>query len=79
MDFYYADVAARYGTNFVAATDHWIREGLPKEGRRGSREFDVQFYLNNNSDLKAAFGANYSAALALWINHGISEGRKAVP
>jgi len=44
--------------------------------RRGSREFDVQFYLAKYSDLQAAFGTNYTAALDHWINQGIGEGRQ---
>ena len=74
---HYPDLAAAFGTDLVAARNHWINQGLPNEGRRGSREFDVQFYLGHYGDLKAAFGANYSAATNHWLNQGLpNEGRR---
>jgi peptidoglycan hydrolase-like protein with peptidoglycan-binding domain len=75
----YPDLQAAFGTNYRAALDHWVTQGLPNEGRRGSREFDVQFYLANNPDLQAAFGTNYRAALDHWVATGITEGRRGTP
>jgi microsomal dipeptidase-like Zn-dependent dipeptidase/uncharacterized protein YaeQ len=74
---YYSDIRAAYGNDAVAALGHWLNQGLPKEGRRGSRTFDVQFYLGHYADLQAAFGRNYTAALDHWINTGLpKEGRR---
>ena len=79
-DFYlshYSDLAAAFGGDTAAAVDHWLNQGLPNEGRRGSREFDVQFYLNRYADLSAAFGTNYAAAVDHWLNQGLpNEGRR---
>jgi hypothetical protein len=47
------------------------------EGRRGSSEFDVKFYLAAYPDLQAAFGTNYGAAFDHWVNQGLpNEGRR---
>jgi hypothetical protein len=75
----YPDLRQAFGTNYTAAIDHWIMQGLPNEGRRGSREFDVQFYLATYPDLRQAFGTNYTAAIDHWIHMGIVEGRKGAP
>jgi hypothetical protein len=64
---------------YAAVLDHWLNTGLPVEGRRGSSEFDVSFYLQSYPDLKAAFGKNYVAALDHWIIQGVREGRKGAP
>ena len=74
---HYPDLAAAFGTDLVAARNHWLNQGLPNEGRRGSREFDVQFYLDHHGDLKNAFGTNYTAAFDHWLNQGLpNEGRR---
>jgi hypothetical protein len=66
-----------YGTNFKALMAHWVTIGLPKEGRRASRVFDVSYYLNRHQDLKAAFGTNYQAAYDHWVGIGLpKEGRR---
>ena len=68
---------SRGGYKLAAAIDHWINKGLPDEGRRGSLEFDVRYYLGHYPDLKAAFGTNYVAAVDHWINQGLpNEGRR---
>lgn len=41
-----------------------------------SAVFDVDYYLNNNSDIKAAFGADEDAAFMHFINSGMAEGRQ---
>jgi hypothetical protein len=33
---YYADLKAAFGVNYLAAIDHWISQGLPNEGRKGT-------------------------------------------
>lgn len=75
----YGDLAAAFGSNFPAAVDHWIAQGLPVEGRRAALAFDVQFYLATYADLRAAFGTNFTAAIDHWIVNGITEGRKGAP
>jgi hypothetical protein len=60
---------------FANGLDHWIIYGV-KEGRRGSLEFDAQFYLNTYPDLKAAFGRDFAAALDHWLTYGLKEGRR---
>ena len=73
----YPDLKQAFGSDFSAATEHWIKQGLPNEGRRGSREFDVQFYLDTYPDLKQAFGSDFSAATEHWIKQGLpNEGRR---
>jgi pimeloyl-ACP methyl ester carboxylesterase len=72
----YPDLKAAYGTNYQAATQHWLRQGLPVEGRAGSSVFDAKFYLDKYPDLKAAYGTNYQAATQHWLRQGLSaEGR----
>jgi hypothetical protein len=74
----YSDLQAAFGTDYVAATNHWIRYGIA-EGRRGTAGFDVQHYLNNNADLQAAFSTNYLAAQDHAYTSGRSEGRIGAP
>ena len=77
-DFYlshYGDLAAAFGNDRAAASQHWLDFGIG-EGRRGSREFDVRFYLNRYGDLQAAFGTNFMAAVDHWLTFGLSEGRR---
>lgn len=82
MRFYlasYPDLSAAFGNDYLAAADHWINQGLPHEGRRGARSFDVTFYLATYSDLRAAFGASFTAAFDHWVATGRSEGRVGKP
>jgi hypothetical protein len=73
-------VKAAFGaTNYQTAIDHWTKNGLPTEGRQGSLEFDVQYYLANYTDVQVAFGTNYTAAFDHWVTTGINEGRKGAP
>jgi hypothetical protein len=72
----YPDLKAAYGTNYQAATQHWLTQGLPVEGRAGSAVFDARFYLDKYPDLKAAYGTNYQAATQHWLTQGLPvEGR----
>jgi FAD/FMN-containing dehydrogenase len=71
--------AVRTTPDYRAALRHWLTQGLPNEGRRGSATFDVRFYLGNNPDLQAAFGpTNYRAAFDHWLVSGQAEGRPGV-
>lgn len=75
----YPDLMNAYGSgNLTGATNHWINQGLPVEGRRASLIFDPVYYLNHNSDLKTAFGATgYYAAAQHFFNQGLPvEGRR---
>ncbi|HUQ33026.1 MAG TPA: hypothetical protein VM095_12975 [Pyrinomonadaceae bacterium] len=60
---------------YAAALDHWLTVGI-SEGRRGSREFDLSFYMQYYTDMPAAFGTNHAAVLDHWLTFGISEGRR---
>jgi len=54
---------------------HWDNAGV-YEGRQGSKYFNVQFYLENYSDIRNAFGNDYAAAYNHFINGGVHEGRQ---
>lgn len=60
----------------AALKQHWLTYGID-EGRASSPVLDLQFYLNNNPDLKTAFGTNYRAAYNHFVNNGYKEGRKS--
>ena len=72
----YADLRNALGpTNYAAATQHWLTNGI-YEGRRGGPAFFSRFYLSRYADLRNAFGGNnYLAALRHFVVNGISEGR----
>ena len=56
--------------------EHWLNHGI-KEGRASSTILDLQFYLNNNPDLKAAFGTDYEKIYNHFITSGYKEYRKS--
>ncbi len=56
--------------------DHWLNHGI-KEGRPSSTILDLQFYLNNNPDLKAAYGTDYAKVYNHFITSGYKEHRKS--
>jgi len=74
----YPDIMNAYGSNTSGATNHWLNQGLPVEGRRGSILFDPVYYLAHNADLRAAFGSHgYLAALQHFMSTGLPvEGRR---
>lgn len=72
----YVDLRKAFGENNEAAHDHWLKRGLPTEGRTGSSAFDVKYYLDHNPDLKDKFGTNYAAAANHWLTVGIPEGKR---
>lgn len=83
-DFYlalYPDLQAAFGDNEEEATIHWLAHGLPREGRRGNRAFDVQYYLNHYGDVANALGTvsqhRLMGGARHWLSFGIaSEGRR---
>jgi hypothetical protein len=78
----YPDLRAAFGDNEEEATIHWLSMGLPREGRRGNRAFDVRSYLDYHGDLSDAFSENWAQhrflrAAAHWREISIpSEGRR---
>ncbi len=56
--------------------EHWKTHGI-KEGRASSPILDLQFYLNNNPDLKDAFGTDYEKIYNHFITSGYKEHRKS--
>ena len=71
----YSDLRAAFGTDTARARQHWVTQGLPVEGRRGSREFDVRSYQATYPDA----GSSYAAALQHWLTAGITAGRRGSP
>lgn len=68
----YADLA---NMTDAQLKQHCLSKGI-KEGRASSPVFDLQFYLNNNPDLKEAFGTDYEAVYIHYITKGYKERRK---
>ena len=56
--------------------EHWLNHGI-KEGRPSSTILDLQFYLNNNPDLKTAYGTDYEKVYKHFITSGYKEYRKS--
>jgi Ca2+-binding RTX toxin-like protein len=69
----YSDLAAAFGTNAQAATNHYISTGFA-EGR-DAKAFDPYDYIAGYTDLMAAFGANGAAATRHYLTTGRFEGR----
>jgi hypothetical protein len=71
-DFYlssYGDLRNAFGTDRVAAENHWINRGII-EGRQASPNFSTKCYLNRYPDLKNAFGDDYTKALKHYLDIG---------
>jgi len=76
---HHEDLFKIIGLDETALTIHWACHGL-SEGRASSKDFNVKFYLENDSELKKLHGdKGISDAVIHWLNHGMAEGRKAVP
>jgi hypothetical protein len=80
----YSDLAAAFGTNYVAAADHFLNQGLPCEGRQGSADFAVQDYINMYPDVAAGYpkalscvigGTDFKKAAMHWLRRGKAFGR----
>jgi hypothetical protein len=80
----YSDLAAAFGTNYLAAADHFLNQGLPCEGRQGSADFAVQDYINMYPDVGAGYpkalscvsgGTDFKNAALHWLRRGKGFGR----
>jgi len=80
----YSDLAAAFGTNYVAAADHFMNQGLPCEGRQGSADFNVQDYINMYPEVSAGYPntlscgtgpTDYKNAGMHWLRRGKTLGR----
>ena len=80
-DYYYnayADLKSAIGNDQEKLLQHFISFGM-QEGRRGSDEFDVKAYMENNPDLVQVFGpTDYARYYLHYITYGKKEGRSAV-
>lgn len=87
-DFYgdrYDDVrrAAQIKTAFVDLVDdqllldHFRSFGM-REGRQGSRSFEVASYYNSHVDLRKAFGLDLQSYYTHYLNYGHDEGRRSL-
>ncbi len=78
---YYADhnldLYQLYGYQEEALKNHWNHYGKA-EGRKSSCVLDLQYYVQNNSDLRI-FTNNYEAAYHHFIYYGYAEYRKSSP
>lgn len=73
----YPDIKAAFKGDAKREFQHFIDYGM-KEGRIGSKEFNVQVYKERYSDLKAAFGNSLWAYYQHYCMYGKKEGRKAI-
>lgn len=60
----------------IALLSHFINNGM-SEGRQASKNFNVQIYKNNYTDLQQAFGNNLKPYYMHYIQNGKAEGRNA--
>lgn len=70
------DLESVFGTNQKRYFEHFISNGM-KEGRQGSKEFDLAAYKANNPDLAALFGNDNVKYYEHYIAGGKQEGRLA--
>jgi hypothetical protein len=74
-DFYYDNAPDVVKARIDLAT-HWRDSGF-NEGRRGSPEFDVQYYWNRYLDVqKSCSRRDYACTLQHWLDYGIEQGRQ---
>ncbi|MFC7286708.1 jacalin-like lectin [Herminiimonas glaciei] len=57
---------------------HWKDFGF-KEGRRGSLEFDANYYYARYADVRQKCPGNLQCALQHWLDYGIEMGRQGSP
>lgn len=79
FDYYmdrYSDMKKNYEFDDVGALEHFVEFGM-REGRRGSKEFDLAAYKNNYPDLRKAFNDDKVSYYLHYIDFGKREGRKA--
>lgn len=79
-DYYYnnnADLQTVIGNDSQKLLQHFLTSGM-KEGRRGSAEFNVWFYMDSYPDLMTAFGlADLTSYYEHYMSLGKAEGRNA--
>jgi hypothetical protein len=74
-DFYY-DEAPDVVSKGVDLLAHWRDNGF-KEGRKGSNEFNADYYWNRYLDVQASCATTRrECALQHWLDTGLSEGRQ---
>ncbi|SET06484.1 N-acetylmuramoyl-L-alanine amidase [Pseudobutyrivibrio sp. C4] len=73
----YPDIKTAFKGDAQKSFQHFCTYGM-KEGRQGSKEFNVLVYKERYSDLKAAFGQNLPAYYEHYCTFGKKEGRKAI-
>jgi hypothetical protein len=76
----YPDLRNAFGSDEEEAKIHWLSMGLPVEGRRGNRSFDVRYYLGRERDVSDAIGFvsqhRFTEGANHWRSFGIGEGRR---
>lgn len=70
------DLISAFGINEYKYFEHFVTSGM-KEGRQGSKSFNLAVYKANNPDLVAAFGDDNVKYYEHYITTGKAEGRKA--
>ncbi|MGQ3054443.1 MAG: jacalin-like lectin, partial [Roseateles sp.] len=74
-DYYYDNAPDVVKAKLDLAT-HWKDSGF-NEGRRGSLEFDVQYYWKRYPDVQAKCGrTDYGCTLNHWLDQGLYQGRQ---
>lgn len=89
----YADLRSAFGTNWRAYYLHYIQNGKAEgrkgtgtktmqgttvyNGVDYSAVYNMDDYLNKNTDVKKAVGGDDLAAIAHFVNYGMKEGRQA--
>lgn len=71
------DLVTLYGDRRESYLEHFINVGM-KEGRQGSKNFNLAVYKANNPDLVSSFGDDNVKYYEHYISSGRAEGRKAV-
>lgn len=70
----YSDIASAYGSNRLAAFDHFYQHGMA-EGRSGNAEFNAMSYMKRYADVRNIFSNNIQLISRHYILYGKSEGR----
>lgn len=73
IDFHPDDLKKIYPTNFKGALVHFIKDGLPAEGRRASHNFAVREYKALHGDISQY---SFEDAASHYLSNGVIEGRK---
>ena len=71
---HYADARSESGKDAKKLFKHFLEVGV-KEGRMGSAEFDVFWYMKENPDLYEKYGDDYADYYVHYETEGREEGR----